>query len=332
MMPEMDGYQVICELKGDRKTVSIPVIFLTAKSQEEEIVKGFQLGAVDYIPKPFQREVLLARVRTHLNLKNYQDRIKRDHQRLKLRNLELEKDMSMARNIQMKLIPEKAPSSRLASFYKPMESIGGDFFDFFVFSPSKIGIFLSDVSGHGVAAAFVTSMIKSFIKEGDGYLEDPAEFLKYLNNSLIGLTADNFATAFYGIYDFDEGAMTYSTAGHNAPFFVSSGGIEKIAPQKKGLPLAIYDNAFHKDLNKSYENFVFKSSKEGKILFYTDGLTEATPLDEELLDFESLMEPVLRNLYLKDCNSMITGLYQELVLFRKGENFADDICIIALET
>jgi DNA-binding response OmpR family regulator len=99
MMPEMDGYQVICELKGDRKTVSIPVIFLTAKSQEEEIVKGFQLGAVDYIPKPFQREVLLARVRTHLNLKNYQDRIKRDHQRLKLRNLELEKDMSMARNL-----------------------------------------------------------------------------------------------------------------------------------------------------------------------------------------------------------------------------------------
>ncbi len=69
MMPEMDGFEVCKILKDDDATKDIPVIFVTAKSETENVVKGFELGAVDYVTKPFQTEELLARVRTHINIK-----------------------------------------------------------------------------------------------------------------------------------------------------------------------------------------------------------------------------------------------------------------------
>lgn len=69
MMPEIDGYQVCQQLKADENTSSIPVIFVTAKSGLEDEAHGLNLGAVDYINKPFQLPVVRARVKTHINLK-----------------------------------------------------------------------------------------------------------------------------------------------------------------------------------------------------------------------------------------------------------------------
>lgn len=68
MMPEMDGFEVCRRLKNNKKTRDIPVIFLTAKSETENVVKGFELGAVDYVTKPFKTEELLARVRNHIEI------------------------------------------------------------------------------------------------------------------------------------------------------------------------------------------------------------------------------------------------------------------------
>ena len=70
MMPVVDGYEVCRQLKSDSKTKDIPIIFLTAKVEKESVVKGLKLGAVDYVTKPFYAEELLARVRTHLSLKD----------------------------------------------------------------------------------------------------------------------------------------------------------------------------------------------------------------------------------------------------------------------
>lgn len=75
VMPELDGFQVCRSLKSNDETKDIPVIFLTAKNEAENVVRGFELGAVDYLTKPFNASELLARVRTHINLK-----LAKDHQ------------------------------------------------------------------------------------------------------------------------------------------------------------------------------------------------------------------------------------------------------------
>ena len=69
MMPAMDGFEVCKLLKEDENTKDIPVIFVTAKSETENVVKGFELGAVDYVTKPFKTEELLARVKTHVDIR-----------------------------------------------------------------------------------------------------------------------------------------------------------------------------------------------------------------------------------------------------------------------
>jgi CheY-like chemotaxis protein len=80
MMPEMDGYEVCRILKADPELAHIPVIFLTAKTQTDDLVRGFSLGAADYVAKPFRPEELLARVRTHLAIKDAQDVIRRKNE------------------------------------------------------------------------------------------------------------------------------------------------------------------------------------------------------------------------------------------------------------
>ena len=72
MMPEIDGFEVCRQLKENPATAGIPVIFLTARTDIESTVKGFELGAVDYVTKPFHRQELLARVKTHIDLQKNQ--------------------------------------------------------------------------------------------------------------------------------------------------------------------------------------------------------------------------------------------------------------------
>ncbi|MCP4395877.1 MAG: diguanylate cyclase [bacterium] len=86
MMPEMNGYQVCQALKADERTCDVPIIFISALNETFDKVKGFSMGGVDYITKPFQTEEVLARVETHLSLRNMQERLKAHNHRLALLN------------------------------------------------------------------------------------------------------------------------------------------------------------------------------------------------------------------------------------------------------
>ena len=88
MMPEMDGYEACSKLKEDPGTKDIPIIFLTAKTEVDDIVKGFELGAIDYIQKPFNKVELLVRINTHLNLASLQRELAKTNEELEQRVLQ----------------------------------------------------------------------------------------------------------------------------------------------------------------------------------------------------------------------------------------------------
>lgn len=96
IMPDMDGYEVARQLKANPETRDIPLIFLTACTESEDIVKGFAIGAVDYITKPFNNAELIARVRTHLELKQARDVLQENAQRLSALNQEKDQILSIA--------------------------------------------------------------------------------------------------------------------------------------------------------------------------------------------------------------------------------------------
>jgi len=156
VMPGMNGYEVCSHLKADPATRDIPVIFLTGQTEITDETKGFETGAVDYIHKPFSPAVVAARVQTHLALRETRQQLAR--QLLAIRG-----ELETARQIQLSIVPSEIPTIPgldIATRYLPMSSVGGDFYDFLPIDEKRIGILVADVSGHGMPAALIASMLK----------------------------------------------------------------------------------------------------------------------------------------------------------------------------
>lgn len=260
-----------------------------------------------------------------------------ERNRLESQNLTMQEELNLARRIQMQFIPSAAPE-QFAFFYKPMYQIGGDYFDFIRCPDGKIGVFISDVSGHGVPAAFVTSMIKSFTLENMEKILKPSEYLTGLNDFLLPLTAGNFITAFYGIYDPKERSLVYSSAGHNAPFLITPEKVTSIYV-KNGLPLAVVESAKMQSMGKGYRENRIEFAQGDKVFFYTDGLTETVSIyqsdagkPDAVVDFESIgLMQTFQELKNQPAKALIAKMMERLTQFRGADVFDDDVCIICLE-
>ncbi len=251
---------------------------------------------------------------------------------LKLRNEVMENDLKMAKHIHEQLMPVEKPADYIFSLYKPMEMVGGDFYDFIKFRDNhKIGIFLSDVSGHGLAAAFITSMIKTIILQSGEKKLDPAELLKFINEILCDQIGGNFVTAFYAIFNTRTRELVFSNAGHNPPYIISDGSIQQLQGYKT-IPLAILHNSCLEERNKIFKNSVFTLSQGSKMLLYTDGFTECQPLNGKGLSFEdsNLHELLSSNKHHKS-DIFIANIYSRLIAHRGCDSFEDDVCLICVD-
>ena len=155
VMPHMDGYEVCKHLKADPKTRVIPVIFLTGKTDVADETHGFEVGAVDYIHKPFSPPIVKARVRTHLMLREA-------HETVAGQLATINSELEMARQVQSSILPREIPELsglEIVARYLPMRSVAGDFYDFLVVDEKHLGILIADVSGHGLPSALIASML-----------------------------------------------------------------------------------------------------------------------------------------------------------------------------
>jgi serine phosphatase RsbU (regulator of sigma subunit) len=248
------------------------------------------------------------------------------------RNMIIERDLSLARKIQKQYIPVRNPSPNIRSFYRPMDMLGGDFFDYIVFGDGgRIGIFISDVSGHGVTAAFITAMLKTTIAQAGDRIEDPAALMTHINDSLLGNTGDNFITAIYGIYDPAGRSLRYANAGHVPPFIIDGDGARKMEVCHS-VPLVSFSRDILDSRDKKYETREILLPEKSKLLLYTDGLVEARSVHDPSLMFEYAdINGILyenRNLPGRE---FLAALYRRLVEFRGSDSFEDDVCMICVD-
>src|SRR6516225_756295 len=210
MMPEMDGYEVCSRLKADPSTREIPVIFLTGQTSADDETHGFEVGAVDYVHKPFSPAVVRARVRSHILLREARAPLAEQL-------LALNTALEMARQIQLSILPHTLPKlSRLdiAARFLPMTSVAGDFYDFIRVDDEHLGILIADVSGHGLPSALIASMLQVALTAQAAYAAEPAKVLSGLNSALCGKFTQNFVTAAYVYVDLEQNLIRYAGAGH----------------------------------------------------------------------------------------------------------------------
>ena len=188
------------------------------------------------------------------------------------RDLQLSKiqeELKVARQIQLSILPTAFPDStnfRVAARYVPMNSVAGDFYDFIVADDTQTGLLIADVSGHGVPAALIASMVKVAATAQRTNAADPARLLAGMNAVLCGNTQDQFVTAAYVYLDSQSRELRYSAAGHPPMLLLRRGRVLEII--ENGLILAAFDFA-------TFANAVHPLEPGDRLLLYTDGLVEA---------------------------------------------------------
>lgn len=269
VMPGMDGYAVCSQLKAESATRDIPVIFLTGQTETADETKGFEVGAVDYIHKPFSAAVVAARVQTHLTLRETREQLARQLQAIR-------RELETARQIQLSILPSEIPNIGgldIAARYIPMSEVAGDFYDYLLIDDKRIGLLVADVSGHGMPAALIASMLKIALAAQAPHATDPARVLAGLNQALCGKFQDHFVTAAYALIDTEKKTLIYAGAGH-PPLLLREGSTGKARRIfENGLFLGIFPEAAYSAMEVPFQ--------EGDwVLAYTDGVSEMTDPDE----------------------------------------------------
>jgi serine phosphatase RsbU (regulator of sigma subunit) len=317
MMPEMDGYEVLGRIKSNENASDVPVIFLTAKNETNDKVKGFEAGAVDYISKPFQAEEVIARIDTHLT-------IRRLHRELQQKHDELERELKTVGQVQRSLLPTQLPEMNglnLATFYEPSLYAGGDYYDVVELPGDRLGILIADVSGHGTHAAVLMAMTYSIFHDYPDVADDPVRVLSYMNEKLCPVCKKMFVTALYVVYDPTNRTIQYFSAGHMPPLIFRP-SIDDFLELKNAshIPLGLLSW-------DSHENGKSDLALGDIITLYTDGISERMNNENELFSDERLCTHIRENGQTNP-QRIVDGIVKENDIFAAGRDADDDCTLI----
>ena len=188
------------------------------------------------------------------------------------RLLAIHKELEIARRIQSSILPQTVPALSgldLAARYVPMSAVAGDFYDFLVVDEKRIGVLVADVTGHGIPAALIASMLKVAFAGQAHHAHDPARVLAGLNTALCGKFEEHFVTAAYLLVDLEKGLLRYSAAGH-PPLIVATGADGNVREiEENGLMLGLFPQA-------TYSSVEIRIGSGDRCLLYTDGVFEAS--------------------------------------------------------
>lgn len=328
-MPEMNGYEVLENLKADARLRQIPVIMISAVDQIESVARCIELGAEDYLPKPFNPTLLKARVGASLEKKRLRDEIDAYVARM-------EADLEAARRIQLSMVPshfpkptEEEPVGIFASLH-PARHVGGDLYDFFRIGPQTLCVVIADVSDKGAAAALFMVRTKTLLRTltsqmhaADGAIPEPHQVVARMNEELC---EDNphsmFATLLFATIDLVTRELRFCNAGHPLPYLAGAAGVMALdAPRGKPLGIRPY--------------FTYATTARqldvGECLFlYTDGVTEALDAEGKLFS-DARLEEVLKLVATHTAQGMVTAVVDEVRRFAGGEPQSDDLAVLAVQ-
>jgi hypothetical protein len=236
--------------------------------------------------------------------------------------LAVNRELATARQIQNGLLPPRVPDVSnldLAVRYQPMTAVAGDFYDFAVLGPDRIGILVADVSGHGIPAALVASMVKVAFSTESAHTTDPAEVLAGMNRTLCGNMEQSFVTAVFAVIDSARGTLSYANAGH-PPLLVARTGDDVHPCDEHGLMLGVFPHA-------TYTNAELPLAPGDCVFLFTDGVPEAQDPNGTFLDTDRVKSWL--RLHRGESAQRIADLtLRELQDWRASASFEDDVTFV----
>ena len=235
------------------------------------------------------------------------------------------RELETARQIQQSILPKHAPQVAglsVATHYDSMAEVAGDLFDFVVTPAGQLGVLVADVSGHGVPAAIVASMVKIALAVQEGEVADPGAVLTRMNRALYGRFDKAYVTAVFALIDPAARTLTYASAGHPSPLLRRGDGrIESL--DERGIVLGFLPDA-------TYETALVPGLAAGdRVVFFSDGITEAARADGEFFG-DREFQRLLAGSAAQTAEGFITTLVDAARQF-VGADFEDDVTVVVVD-
>lgn len=315
MMPGMNGMEVLEKLKARKDTHTIPVLFLTGKTDDETKIKAFEMGAVDYITKPFNPREVKARVKVHLKSHHAEeDIVYRQAERLQ----------QVIRAQESILInPSDLPDAGFSVFHKSLVEAGGDFYDVLQTGENMFSYLVSDISGHDIESGFLAPSLKALMQQNCSPIHEPEETLRLMNRVLVKiLPEDKYLSFVFLALNRNTGIAEIINAANPPVVFVSANKKECRVVSSNSDILGMFEDA-------QFQSETFPVKKGDRFVIFTDGLIESS--HNETLWTENLEKPVktIKQILSETSSEDVPKKIYES--FMSGTKPSDDIVIMNVE-
>jgi len=320
VMPGLDGYEVCRRMREMPETAEVPIMFLSSLEEVKDKTRGFEVGANDYLTKPFEMLEVKARVRSLLKAKAYNDAVKE----------QLAADLRVARKIQMGMLPqdfskfERAHQVHFGAVLEPAREVGGDLYGVCSAGPERLMIFLGDVSGKGIPASMFMVRAVSLVRLLAREIAEPERILSRLNDEL---SADNpscmFVTFLCAVFEPASGRLILANGGHCHPVLLSPGEAPRWLQGKLGTALGLEEGM-------PFDQMAVTLRPGDAVVFYTDGVTEAFNPARQLYGNERLLAEA-GSLNGLSAEATSAGLLAKVRAFAGTEPQSDDIAILTFK-
>jgi phosphoserine phosphatase RsbU/P len=236
----------------------------------------------------------------------------------------LERDLSLARELQVRLLPQGRPKLShldVAAKFVPARAIGGDMYDFIPYSLSRLGIVVGDVSGKGAPAAIYAALVSGILRSHAPIEPAPAEMLTAVNLSLAERPIEaQFVSLIYALWDDQHRVLTVANSGLPRPIYVHNGKNEVI--EATGLPLGLFDEA-------DYDEFKFRMKPGDMFVFFSDGILDARNSEGHLFG-RGRVEKIVAECAKKSADCVVDSLFKAAAEFSSGMEAFDDQTVVAI--
>jgi sigma-B regulation protein RsbU (phosphoserine phosphatase) len=348
MMPEMDGLELVRRIRAADRPGYVYIILLTAKSKKEDIVRGMEAGADDFLVKPFDREELRVRlrageriVRLEQNLARQNEELQAANAHISAANRRMQRDLDAAVKVQNSLLPTSLPDFPDAQFawaFRPCEELAGDSLGIVGLDDRHAGLYVLDVSGHGVAAALSSVSVRHFLSpvvstrsllrravpgSTTVRIASPAEVADELNRQFpMDPVTGQYLTLIYGVLDLGARLFRYVSAGHPPPLLLPHGR-SCLQLEASGFPIGVVEQTVYAEQAVTLE-------PGDRLYLYSDGVPEAFNPHGEQFGMSRLMETMEANRR-QSLEESLSDLLRRIDDWGESLKRVDDISILGVE-
>jgi sigma-B regulation protein RsbU (phosphoserine phosphatase) len=340
-MPRCDGRELVSRIREDGGDAYVYLIMLTSRSEKTDVVAGMEAGADDFLAKPFDRDELRVRLSAGERIIRLERALADRNRTLSAANERMSRDLEAAAEVQRDLLPKELPGSLGAAFawhFEPCDELGGDILNILPLSARHVGLYLLDVSGHGVPAALLSVTLSrvlntrdpasSILVDREPGAEEPAivappDVAARLNTQFpMSAQRGQYFTMAYAVLDTETGVLRHTLAGHPPPILMRPGQPPRQI-EGSGFPVGIVEDA-------EFDDYRIRLEPGDRMFFFSDGITEARNRAGSMLRPAGLGDLIERSRDLP-LDESVPRCIEDLKGWCESTPFTDDISILAFE-